>query len=198
MIRINLAKSSNFMNAGGEKQANIFNADMNLKLDWSHLQKLSIILTFVAILVVYEKYNLFSLKKKLEASVSEVKKIQEELGSFGDVSSVIHELIKEKEKMSTRMEVVKTISRRRTSKTNTLLNIQKNAPEDLWLKEIVFEKDKILFSGYSRKVSSVQEIVKKMGEVDSVESAVNKDIKKVNNDSENETHEFTVELKLKE
>ena len=198
MIRINLAKSSNFMNAGeAGKQVDFFRGDIDLKIDWSHIKKILVMFTFPVILIVYEKYNSFALKKSLQISAAGVNKLQQEINSFGEISSVIEELIKEKERMSVKLGIIKEISKKKTLKVKSLLEIQEKMPENLWLKEIVFEKDKVLFNGYSLKDSSVQKMVKGLKGVEFIESVANKDVKKMEN-SDIDMYQFDMELKLKE
>ncbi len=194
MIRINLAKSSNFMNTG-EAGNQLFNKDLDLKIDWSHFKKFLVVLTLPTVLVIYEKSNSFLLKESLKKSTAELDKVKQELEKFGDISSVIQELIKEKEEMNKKLEVIKEISKRRTLKTDILFKIQEKIPEQIWLKEVLFEKEKILINGYSRKDSSAQSIIEELKGIESVESVANKEIV---GDEKIEAYKFDIELKLKE
>ena len=197
MIRINLAKSNNFMNAEEiGKSSDFFGGELSLKFEQDHILKVLVMLTFIFALVGYEKYTLFNLKKSLQSSQAQVNEIQQKIDGFGNVGSVIEELIKEKEKMNAKLKVIEKISRRKTLKINSLLKIQEHLPEDMWLKTLSFKKKKLLFNGYSRKTSSIQKMVQRLNELKFVNLAVSKGIKRVG--SKIETQKFSIELVLKE
>ena len=107
MIRINLAKSNNFMNAEEiGKSSDFFGGELSLKFEQDHILKVLVMLTFIFALVGYEKYTLFNLKKSLQSSQAQVNEIQQKIDGFGNVGSVIEELIKEKEKMNAKLKVI--------------------------------------------------------------------------------------------
>ena len=198
MIRINLAKSSNFMNAGGgEGQLDLFKKDIDLKINWSHLKKIPVIFIFPSAFIAYEKFNSFLLEESLKKIVANVNKVEQELKKFGDISSVVQELIKEKKEMNEKIKVIREISKRRTLKTDILLEIQEKIPEDVWLRKILFEKEKILIDGYSKEISLVQEMMDRLRTVKLIESIVNKDIKMSDRDKTDESRGFGLELKLR-
>ena len=192
MIKINLAKDSN---VGIEDSGSFIESIRSFNLDKERAKKLIFILNILIGLILYERYNLYDMNKKLTESTSRLNKINQKISQYGDVSSAVLQLQEQKKEMFKQLEVIRKVSKKRKLKIDSITKIQEFIPEDVWISEINFNESKIIFSGYTKKASSVQGLVKNLSETGFVDLVVNMELKRVS--GKDDLQRFDIDLDLK-
>ena len=192
MIKINLAKDSNI---GIEDSGSFVESIRSFKLDRERAKKLIFILNILIGLILYERYNLYDMNKKLRESTNKLNGINQKIIQYGDVSSAVLQLQEQKKEMFKQLEVIRKVSKKRKLKIDSITKIQEFIPEDVWISEINFDKSKIIFSGYTRKASSVQGLVKNLSETGFVDLVVNMELKRVSGKDNLQTFDIDLDLK---
>ncbi len=193
MIRINLAKTHAY--AGPSTQTAV-RLDTPVAQGQSQGLKIVSMILFLVLVIGYEKQQLSIKKANAAVSQNQLQAILAEIASFGSVTSIIEELEKEKKKVDEKLGVIESISKKRAFKLGIIMIMQENLPDDLWLEEMVVDKDLIHFKGLSRSPASIQQIVKKLEDNNFVKSAVNNELSRFK-DGEDELQKFTIEARVK-
>ncbi len=179
MIRVNLAKAQSFAPMASGTVTNIdfrglgSGANVNLAL------KVGGLIMATILLIGYEKYVISQKQSSLAQLSIQAAAIQNEIKGFGSVDEVLEGLAKEKAKMNEQLTVIQKISQKRAYKLQTILKTQAGLPEDVWLDEFVFDRNRIVFKGFSRTPTSVQNFVRELNSTDFIKSAVNKELSRV-------------------
>ena len=194
MIKVNLAKTHNYTSAGTQTAIAMDQAAMEAAPHPAVKVVLMLLATFC--LYIYESYNLSQLRVRLAEKNEQVRQIQEEVKQFGSVSAVVDSLASERQKLNDQLTVIQNISKKRSYKLRGIKLFQENLLEDVWLSEMSITDKSLIFRGYSRTPTSVQQIVKNLMSNDFIESAINRDLKKVILGNE-KLNSFDIEAKVK-
>lgn len=191
MIKVNLSQV-NGLATGVTPQA----TSTSLNNTSEHAPKVLAIFALTFILFAYEKYDLSVRRGRLAAVQQQFQAIQAEVGQYGSIRTVVDGLAKEKEKLNKQLAIIQKISQKRAAKLNTILQLQKDLPLDLWLLTLTIDNFEANFKGHARTPTSVQELVQKLNGYEFLEQALNAEQKRVKVGSE-EIQEFTIKAKVK-
>ncbi|MEM7646025.1 MAG: PilN domain-containing protein [Pseudomonadota bacterium] len=183
MIRINLAKTHNYASSGTETAISSDRAAA-IEGESTPQAKIAIMLVFTVLLYIYERYNLGTKQATASQISAQLEQVKGEIGNFGTVTSVVEDLVKEKEKLNAQLLIIQKISQKRAFKLKTILKVQENLPSDLWLTELIIDENEIEFKGLSRTPTSVQNIVAYLNDADYVDLAINQELKSIELDGE--------------
>lgn len=196
MIRINLAKTQSY--SGPSAQATDGIQIPSVVASDNKAVKIASMIFFLILVIGYERYILGSKRAILAETKTQMQSIQDEIAKFGTVTSVIEDLVKEKEKLNGQLLVIQQISQKRAFKLKAITKIQESLPDDLWLDEMKIDRNTVNIRGLSRTPTSVQKIVNSLSAADFIESAVNKELKRVKPTSDtDELQQFDIEAKVK-
>jgi Tfp pilus assembly protein PilN len=194
MIKVNLAKTSQYASRGTQTSIKIDSG--SLRDSEKIISKVALILSFTIIIIFYERYNL-NLKTNIQEKVKhELASIEQEIAQYGSVTTIIQDLAKEKEILNEQLLVIQKISQKRAYKLKTILKVQEGIPDDLWLKQLIIDKELVTFKGFSRTPTSVQLVVRRLSESIFVESAINQEMNRVKS-GDDELQEFNIEARVK-
>lgn len=197
MIRVNLAKTHNYTSTGTQTAIAMDQAAAKAAGAPHPAVKVGLMVLMTILLYVYESYNLSQLRVRLAEKNEQVRQIQAEVQQFGPVSGVVEGLVKERQKLNSQLAVIQQISRKRSFKLRAIRQVQESVLEDLWLTEMIVKRDSLVFRGLSRSPTSVQQIVKNLLAADFVETAINRELKRVKS-AEGEMNSFDIEAKVKQ
>ncbi len=196
MIKINLAKTQVY---GGEGTQVAFAADLaagRASGSPHPALKVLIILIFPIALYVYERFDLEAKRKVLIQISAQAQEIEKEVSEFGSLRTAVENLVKEKEKLTQQLSVIEQISQKRAFKLQAIRKVQDNLPDDLWINELVVDQDTVIFKGFSRSASSIQDMVGSLSKEEVVLSAKNRELTRVRKGME-EVNAFDVELRVR-
>lgn len=191
MIKVNLAKTHNYTSRGTETAIESDRVAL-AEGDVSPVAKVGCIVLFTILLIGYEKYKLSEKMDERKAIAVRLSKVKQDIQNFGTVKNVIEDLVKERSKLNEQLRVIRKISQKRAFKLKTIKKVQESLPEDLWLKQLIISKETLMFEGYSRTPSSVQNIVAQLEKEEFVESAINTELKR-SKIGEETVNEFQIE-----
>lgn len=197
MIKVNLAKSQ-VMRADGTQVA--FAADAAAgRLPGAPHPAVKILLVFIfpVLLYAYENYNISEKKKILIRVSAEAQKIEREVSEYGSLKVAVDNLVKEKKKLNSQLSVIEKISQKRAFKLEAIRKVQDSLLSDVWLNELVVDQNLIVFRGYARNPSSIQTIVQNLSENEVVESAMNRELLRVQLGTQ-QVNSFDIEVKVKQ
>jgi Tfp pilus assembly protein PilN len=128
------------------------------------LSKLNVKYLVIAILLSYTPElflndmltkELAGFNLQIETLNKEFKTYQAKLDSLKNIQKQIEALENLEKQLESKLNIVKGIFNKRSNPMNIMLYIAKNTPADLWLNEIVIEKNDITFKGESRDYKSI-------------------------------------------
>lgn len=192
MIKINLAKTQNY-SAGGKAEGG--GAAITTGGGPHPAIKGVVLVIFVALVYGYESYTLAEKGLVLSGLRAEFQKSEQEVSQFGSITNAVNSLTKEKAKLDEILKVIEKISQKRAYKLGAIATVQEHILDDLWLEELVVDKEKVSLRGVSRSSSSVQVLVSKLKESPGIKTASNKGLKRRNTGTDN-LNEFEIVARI--
>ena len=122
------------------------------------LSKINVKFVLIAILISYlpDFIILPSLQSERESAQEKVNLLNEEntkkrkqVNSLKGFDKQIQQLKRREQQLVEKLELVKTIISKKKNPWNVLVYVAKNIPPEIWLTEIIYEDDKIIFKGLS-------------------------------------------------
>lgn len=195
MIRVNLAKTHNYSSAGTQTAVQLDAAKLTGQSE--SIKKVVIMIVFPILLYMYEAYSLGLKQEQSQKIKGQLEAVQQEIQQYGSVTTIVEDLLKEKEKLNAQLKVIQTISQKRAFKLKAITKVQESLPDDLWMREMNIVGGIISFKGYSQTSISVQKIVRRLNDLDFITSAINKELKRVTR-GDREVQEFNIEARVKQ
>lgn len=196
MIKVNLAKTHSYASTGTQTAIALDQA-MAESAEAAHPGvKIVLMLVATVLLITYEKYNISHLESQLAEKEQLAQEIQSEIEKYGSVTTVVQDLIKEKQRLNEQLAIIADISKKRAFKLKAIKLVQESVLEDLWLSELIVDDSQLIFKGLSRTPTSVQRIVKTLGNTDFVEKAMNRELTRTTVGKE-KLNAFDIEVTVK-
>ena len=151
MIRVNLAR--NRANAGPVSQQTTVNFSSTETEDPSEqraaLKNLLFLMIGIVCLVIYERYNAFSLNESDLILVREYSQLEQQLTRERGELDRFKTSEEEAKILEDKLSIIRKLSRVRLREVKALDYIQEIIPNKVWLKQLNFEQNSVRISGYS-------------------------------------------------
>lgn len=163
MIRINLLKNQL---AGAEAQSVELGGINELTADSQKEAaiRLGVIMLFPILLIVYEQFNISSLKGDLKKKNMQSARLEAEITKLGPVVKEVERFIKEKERLQEKFEIIGKLSEARLTKVKAMDNLQLLIPKDAWFQNISIDEKKVELKGEALQHDAILELVKGLEE----------------------------------
>lgn len=150
MIRVNLLRNR----AQAGQSSSGASSSMDFSSEGSSDQKaalknLFVLFLGVAILLVYEKYNTFTLNDSNMLLTTEYNQIQDELNKAKEDLDKYKISENEAKILEDKLTIIRNLSKVRLREVKALDYIQEIIPDKVWLKQIAFDQKTVRISGYS-------------------------------------------------
>ncbi|MBL7665522.1 MAG: PilN domain-containing protein [Bacteriovoracaceae bacterium] len=96
---------------------------------------------------------------RIKSLQSQDKDLKDKVGDFKTLEEQLRDLELQEGRLQEKLVIVKKIIKTRKSPANIMIYIAKNMPEDLWLTELIIDKDKFSLSGRSLSYKSITSFV---------------------------------------
>ncbi len=201
MIRINLANAlMRSMDSVAKPTVAVSSADNKQMRD--NIVKVAMILIPVVALIFYEKTNLSTKQKVLDAVMVEKQALDAKLVQVGSVDDVVQQTKLQKDEVDRKVGVVRKIFSMRKQKLNSILALQTHIPRSAWLRILEFNADEIKIGGTASNTEDAQNYASILSqEKDLFLELTNKGITKVEtitNEVKVESFQFEYLGKIKE
>lgn len=122
------------------------------------LSKINVKFVLIAILISYLPDFIIlpsleaeraSAQENVNALNAENAKKRKQVNSLKGFDKQIQQLKRREQQLVEKLELVKTIISKKKNPWNVLVYVAKNIPPEIWLTEIIYEDDKIIFRGLS-------------------------------------------------
>ncbi len=122
------------------------------------LSKLNVKMVVIAIVLLYvpDFFLIDGLKESKELRERELdelnqqkSKLEQEVSELKNFDKQIEQLKRREEELASKLEVVKSIITTKKNPWNILVYVAKNIPPEIWLTEIRYEQEKLIFKGLS-------------------------------------------------
>ena len=154
MIKINLSLAQNQMdlsNLGG--------------FDFTKIKPALVLIAIVSVYVPdytiqpYWEEEFQARNNDLSALQGRLSEKRREVSKFADLERQIKELQAQEENLGKKLVAVKQAISLKRNPSNLLLYIAKNIPEDLWIKEMILEENKLIIKGEALSYTGVGSFV---------------------------------------
>ncbi len=194
MIRINLA---NALMRSMDATPKVAIATVDHKELKANIFKGALILVPIIGMFFYEKTNLSTKQKTLDAVTQEKQDIEQKLAQVGSVDDVIRQVEQQKIEVDRKVGVVRKIFSMRKQKLSSILSLQTHIPRSAWLQQLEFNNDDIKIIGMANSTEDAQTYASLLSqEKDLFAQLINKGVTKI--PGKEDTFQFEYHGKLKE
>lgn len=151
MIRVNLAR--NRAQSGEQGTTANFSAGSSDSGDSSEqkvaLKNLFLLFVGIGCLVIYEKYNVFTLNDSRMILVQEYSQLEQQLAKDKESLDRYKTSEADAKTLEDKLAIIKKLSRTRLREVKALDYIQEIIPDKVWLKQLNMDQEVVKISGYS-------------------------------------------------